>query len=207
LDPPPVVGGLTREEPQADATRRWRNEGISEQVAAFRDRVRGEYIEDHPGCKRRDAHEYAWQRALTEFPPGQPPPAPVVSPPPPETPVEAPPGDQESGVAGLGDLPADWPELPANASLQADVQWVAANRLTVLVSPGVVDLSRALAPAPSYSALDWLDTALCFPSKFADVRVKATQHAEDEKEHTRREKATLEETATLLAAMVEPPTT
>jgi len=150
------------------------------------------------GKTRREAIAHANTVCAAEFPELA---SEYPPPPDPETPTQTPPDAQEAGVAGLGDLPADWPELPANASLQADVQWVAANRLTVLVSPGVVDLSRALAPAPSYSALDWLDTALCFPSKFADVRVKATQHAEDEREHARRERLAVEETHNLLAEM------
>ena len=40
---------LSREETQQDANRRWRNEGIAEQVAVFRDQAREDYIKAHPG--------------------------------------------------------------------------------------------------------------------------------------------------------------
>lgn len=108
----------------------------------------------------------------------------------------------DQGVSGLGDLPPDWPPLPANASLQAEVSWVSANRLRVRNGTGV-DLSRALSPAPSYSALSWLETSILFPSKFADISVKATQNQEDEKEHVRREKMSIEEIRGILAEMLE----
>jgi hypothetical protein len=35
-------------------------------------------------------------------------------------------------VQGLDDIPADWPTLPANASLAAEIQWVQASRLDVV---------------------------------------------------------------------------
>ena len=105
-------------------------------------------------------------------------------------------------VTGLGDLPDDWPQLPANASLQVEVSWVTANRLRVRDGNGV-DLPRALGPAPSHSALSWLETALLFPSKFADVAVKVTSTQEDEREHVRREKLAIQEIRDLLAEMVE----
>ena len=120
--------------------------------------------------------------------------------------VEAPePG--ESGVSGLGDLPDDWPQLPASASLAAEVQWVQSSRIDVaekLPGGGIrVHLERADHPAPSKSALSWLETALLFPAKFADVAVKVTQNQEDEREHVRREKLAIDEIRELLAEMVE----
>jgi hypothetical protein len=108
----------------------------------------------------------------------------------------------DPGVAGLSELPEGWPQLPANASLQVEISWVSANRLRVRSGSGV-DLSKALSPAPSYSALSWLETSILFPSKFADISVKATQNQEDEKEHVRREKMAIEEIRGLLAEMLE----
>jgi hypothetical protein len=105
-------------------------------------------------------------------------------------------------VSGLGDLPTEWGTLPANASLQQEIAWVSANRLRVRSGSGV-DLSRALSPAPSYSALSWLETSILFPSKFADISVKATAGQEDEREHVRREKLAIEEIRSLLAEMLE----
>jgi hypothetical protein len=108
----------------------------------------------------------------------------------------------DQGVSGLGDLPPDWPPLPANASLQVEVSWVSANRLRVRSGTGV-DLSRALSPAPSYAALSWLETSILFPSKFADISVKATQNQEDEAQHIRREKIAIEEMRAILAEILE----
>lgn len=121
--------------------------------------------------------------------------APIVQEPPPAAPADL-------GVAGLGDMPPDWPQLPANASLQVEIAWVSANRLRVRSGSGV-DLSRALSPAPSYSALSWLETSILFPSKFADISVKATAQQDDEKEHVRREKLAIEEVRSILAEMLE----
>ena len=108
----------------------------------------------------------------------------------------------DTQVKGLSEIPAGWPQLPANASLQAEISWVSANRLRVRSGNGV-DLSRALSPAPSYSALSWLETSILFPAKFADISVKATQNQEDETQHIRREKLAIEEIRGLLAEMLE----
>jgi hypothetical protein len=118
----------------------------------------------------------------------------------PEAAPPAPPVDM--GVSGLGDLPESWGNLPANAQLQVEIAWVSANRLRVRSGNGV-DLSRALSPAPSYSALSWLETSILFPSKFADISVKATAQQDDEREGIRREKLAIEEIRGLLAEMLE----
>lgn len=213
----------TRVETQAEATKRWRINGIGEQVAAFRDQARADYIADHPGCKRRDAHNHAWARAMAEFPPPgieppavveleppEPEPAPVAPDPPaadtpstsdqaaPAGPAASPSSTATAGVQGLGDIPADWPALPANASLPAEVSWVQANRLRV-VQAGAVDLSRALSPAPSHAALGWLETSILYPSKFADVAVKASADHQDDQEDVRRERIALADVQALLA--------
>lgn len=109
---------------------------------------------------------------------------------------------EEIGVAGLGEIPRDWPPLPANASLQVEIAWVTANRLRVRAGSGV-DLSRALSPAPSYSALSWLETSILFPGKFADISVKATADHDDEKEEIRREKLAIEEIRSILKEMLD----
>ena len=112
-------------------------------------------------------------------------------------------GSAEGGfVTGLSDIPEGWPTLPANASLQVEISWVTANRLRVRDGTGV-DLSKALSPAPSYSALSWLETSILFPSKFADISVKATAQQDDEREHIRREKLAIEEVRAILAEMLE----
>lgn len=108
----------------------------------------------------------------------------------------------DSGVVGLGNFPADWPKLPANAQLQQEIAWVTANRLLVRDGSGV-NLSRAMSPPPSYSALSWLETSILFPSKFADISVKATADQDDEKEFIRREKLAVEEIRKILGEMLE----
>ena len=125
--------------------------------------------------------------------------------PPLEAPAEAPEAPSAAadlGLSGLGELPEDWPELAANASLQVEISWVTANRLRVRDGNGV-NLSRALSPAPSYSALSWLETSILFPSKFADISVKATAQQDDEREGIRREKLAIEEIRGLLAERLE----
>ena len=114
--------------------------------------------------------------------------------------------DKSEGVAGLGEIPESWPKLPANAPLSVEIAWVSANRLLVRSGKGV-DLSRSLSPAPSYSALSWLETAILFPSKFADTLVKAPAQDEDEKEHIRREKMAIEEIRSILKEMLDAKTT
>ena len=110
--------------------------------------------------------------------------------------------DKSDGVAGLGEIPESWPKLPANAPLSVEIAWVSANRLLVRSGKGV-DLSRSLSPAPSYSALSWLETAILFPSKFADTLVKAPAQDEDEKEFVRREKLAIEEIRSILKEMLD----
>ncbi len=112
----------------------------------------------------------------------------------------------EPDVPGLGSIPESWPQLPPNAPLQAEIAWVTANRLVVRSGKGV-DLSRALSPAPSYSALSWLETAILFPSKFADISVKATGDQDTEKELVKRERMAIEEIRSLLAEMLDAKTT
>ena len=109
-------------------------------------------------------------------------------------------------VTGLSDIPASWGELPANASLQAEVSWVQANRLRVVRETSdcvVVDLSRALSPAPSYAALGWLETSIKTYAKFVDVAAKATSVQDGEQADIKREQQSIEEVRRLLAQMLE----
>lgn len=111
-------------------------------------------------------------------------------------------GHADQSISGLGDIPEGWPQLPSNAQLQVEIAWVTANRLVVRSGKGV-DLSRALSPAPSYSALSWLETSILFPSKFADISVKATANQDEEKEFIKREKMAIEEIRSLLKEMLD----
>lgn len=170
------------------------------------------------GMTRRDAISYAGRMVEQVWFPPPPEPEPVIVEEPPAEPeeveclplvdktpevaevVSAPPADL--GVSGLGELPESWGNLPANAQLQVEIAWVSANRLRVRSGNGV-DLSRALSPAPSYSALSWLETSILFPSKFADISVKATADQDDEREHIKREKLAIEEIRSILKEMLE----
>ena len=157
------------------------------------------------GMSRKASVAYATREVekIIPPPPGLPPLPPVqVDPEPPADPEPvAQPAVVAStgGVEGLGDIPPGWPSLPANATLPAEVAWVHANRLLVRRGEGV-DLSRSLAPAPSYAALSWLETSILYPAKWADVTVKAAQGQEDDDTGAvRRERIALAEVATLLA--------
>jgi hypothetical protein len=176
-------------------------------VARFRDAARAEYVKAHPGCKRRDAHEWAWQAAIQSFPPGESLPPPAI------------PAPDEGGkahghalldepaadaVAGLYSIPASWPPLSDNASLQAELGWVQSQRLAVVETRGnstVVHLDRASCPAPSKAALSWLETSIRSYAKYVDVVSRALAGAQDEQEHVRRERTRLEDIRALLREM------
>lgn len=205
-----------REETKAQADRRWKQEGIWEQVAEFREAARQEYRKANPRCNRNDAREYAWRRAMAEFPrPGDVvEPVPRVEPPEPEPEdpenEPEPPGPAEQAelaVSGLGVIPASWPTLPANASLAAEIQWVQASRIDVVeeLPSGAtrVHLDRAERPPPSKAALGWLETSIRAYAKYCDIAAKATNQLEDEREHVRREKLAIAEVRSLLAEMLE----
>ena len=119
----------------------------------------------------------------------------------PSIPVVSAPVSDDQGVSGLSDLPPSWTEFPANAQLQIEIAWVTANRLRVRDGTGV-NLSKALSPAPSYSALSWLETSILFPAKFADISVKATADNDSEKEFIKREKLAIEEIRSILSEML-----
>lgn len=203
-------------ETRAQASNRWILEGRRWETDRFRQDLIRQCRAD--GMTREAASNRAWEACLARFPPPgvepqiaeelPPEPEPAVVEPPPKPAVEpvvevaqtAP--VAEPGVSGLGELPDSWGELPANAQLQVEIAWVSANRLRVRSGNGV-DLSRALSPAPSYSALSWLETSILFPSKFADISVKATAQQDDEREGIRREKLAIEEIRSILKEMLE----
>jgi hypothetical protein len=168
------------------------------------------------GMPRQEAYAYATREADRLFPvvpppPPEPEPPPADQPEPPPVveavpevepdqaplPTEATPASQGSGLAGLGDIPIEWPTLPPNAQLQSEVSWVQANRLRVYQG-GMVDLSRSLGPAPSHAALSWLETSLLYPAKWADVCVRAAQGTQDDTEQVRRERMALGEVRSMM---------
>lgn len=119
--------------------------------------------------------------------------------------VQSPAHATEAAVTGLSDVPDSWPTLPPNATLAQEIQWVQANRLSVVRDLGdraIVDLSRAMSPAPSWAALGWLETSIRAYAKFVDVAAKASAHVEDERDMVRRERMAIDEIRGLLAEML-----
>jgi hypothetical protein len=112
----------------------------------------------------------------------------------------------EAAVTGLSDIPASWGQLPANATLQAEISWCQANRLRVVEEKSngatVVHLDLARTPAPSWSALGWLETSIRAYSKFVDVAAKVTATQQDEQDMVRRERLAIDEIRGLLAEML-----
>ena len=120
---------------------------------------------------------------------------------------EQPPASDTGQVQGLGDIPASWPELPATASLQGDLQWVQSNRLVVVEETGSgatrVHLGRAHEPAPSRAALGWLETSIRAYAKYVDVVARSLATVQDEVEHVRRERMRIDDIKALLREMGE----
>lgn len=111
-------------------------------------------------------------------------------------------------IQGLTDLPKGWPEMPASVSLGAELAWVQSNRLKVVEErPGratLVKLASALSPAPSWSALGWLETSIRSYAKFVDVAAKVSGGTDDDEGAVlRRERKSVDEIKSLLASMEE----
>lgn len=139
--------------------------------------------------KRSEASEAAWQAMAEAYPPIA---AEEVSAKSFETN-----GIEGGRVDGLSDIPASWGELPANASLQAEIGGCQANRLRVVEERAsgvvVVHLDRARTPAPSWAALGWLETSIRVYSKYIDVVAKALKDEENEQEMVKRERMAIDE--------------
>lgn len=184
-------------ESKVELNDRWRAEGREEEVAEFRARIREECKKSGKRMPRDEINETVWREAARAFPPLPPEDLPAVS--------------QESAprgrVAGLGEIPASWSDLPANASLQAEIGWVQSNRLVVveeLPSGGTrVHLDRAHEPAPSRAALGWLETSIRSYAKYVDVVARSLAVVQDEQEHIKRERMAIAEIDDLLAQMME----
>jgi hypothetical protein len=179
-------------------TERLRREGRWGEASKFKDEALKELRSK--GMKRDEASEAAWEAMEQAFPPMM---------------TEV--GTGETGeeeatdkrVQGLSELPASWPELPDNASLQAELSWVQSNRLRIVEesSSGItrVHLGRARTPAPSWAALGWLETSIRAYSKYIDVVAKALRDEENEQEMVKRERLAIDEIRSLLAEMIDEP--
>ena len=168
-------------------TERLRREGRWAEASKLKDTALAEFRAK--GMKRDEASEAAWDAMEKAYPPLAATEAAAVN----------------VRVQGLGEIPADWPELPANASLSAEVRWVQANRLRIVEErPGaatVVRLDRAMTPAPSWAALSWLETSIRSYAKFVEVAAKQAGEGQNEAEFQRKERMAIEEIRNLLAEM------
>ena len=188
---------------RAALSRQWRREGRYEEIAEFRQQVKDATKKAWRSAGRHwdrdELNEVAWQEAARAFPPLDTEGMPAT-----DSQSESAPRGR---VAGLGDIPASWGTLPANASLQAEIGWVQANRLVVVEErpsgATVVHLDRAHEPAPSRAALGWLETSIRAYSKYVDVVARSLRDEAGEVENVRRERMALAEIDELLAQMME----
>lgn len=182
-------------ESKIELTERLRREGRWAEASKFKDTVLADYRQK--GFKRDDASKAAWEAMEQAFPP-------KVSG---EATVNTIGEDAtDTQVQGLSDIPADWPQLPGNASLQAEIGWCQANRLRVVEERAsgvvIVHLDRARTPAPSWAALGWLETSIRVYSKYIDVVAKALKNEENEQDMVKRERMAIDEIRSLLAEML-----
>lgn len=186
---------------RAALSRRWRQEGRYEEIAEFRQQVKESTKKAWRSAGRQwdrdELNEVAWQEAARAFPPLDTERMPATA------------SQSESAhrgrVQGVGDIPAGWPPLPANASLAAEIGWVQSNRLYVVEErtsgATIVHLDHAHEPAPSRAAIGWLETSIRSYAKFVDVAAKATATQQDEAEMVKRERTAIDEIRSLLDEM------
>ncbi len=177
-------------------TERLRREGRWGEASKFKDDALSAFRAK--GMKRDEASEAAWDAMEQAFPPM----ATLAETA--DTEVEQ---SADMRVQGLSDIPTEWPPLPGNASLQAEIRWCQANRVIVVEERAggvvIVHLDRARTPAPSWAALGWLETSIRAYSKYIDVVSKALKDEETEQEMVKREKIAIDEVRSLLAEMLE----
>jgi len=214
---PPSPDPPARVETPAQAERRWRREGKDLEVAVYRGRIRDECKDK--GMSKREAFDFAWTAALAAFPPPGVPPVEGSFPNLENSDISGTKGltansqpivpivGDTGRVQGLGDIPGYWPEMPSNASLQAELGWVQSERLRIVeeVASGAthVHLERAREPAPSWAALGWLETSIRSYAKYIDIMAKSLSTQADEETHVRRERMAIEDIRELLRQMRE----
>ena len=174
-------------ESKVDLMDRLRREGRWADASKLKDAALAEFRAK--GMKRDEASEAAWDAMEKAYPPLAAAEAAAVN----------------VRVQGLGEIPASWPELADNASLQAELAWVQSNRLRVVEEKPSgatrVHLDRARSPAPSWGALSWLETSIRSYAKYVDVVARGLKDEQDEHEHVRRERMRIEEIRGLLTEM------
>jgi hypothetical protein len=177
-------------------TKRLQKEGRWAEIEPTRDRMMKQAKQT--GLDKAAAQAWTYSELDRLYPPLPPKVAPV--------PAEQPQAAPDTGlVQGLGAIPAAWPALPDNASLQAELGWVQSQRLSVVEERGnttVVRLERASSPAPSKAALGWLETSIRSYAKYVDIVSRCLATAVDEQESVRRERMAIADIDALLAEMM-----
>ena len=191
-----------REEPQkVTVKRRLEQEGRWAEIEPQRDEMM-RLARKQQGMSKLDAQSWVYSELDRLYPPPVPSPGTL-----PGDEIAQPPPGATSQIRGLSDLPGGWPELPANASLSAEVGWVQANRLRIVTEQASgsssVDLGHALSPAPSWAALGWLETSIRSYAKYVDVAARATASDGGESGVVRRERVALDEVRGLLDEMMD----
>ena len=110
---------------------------------------------------------------------------------------------REGQLQGLERIPDDWPSLPDNAPLPAELSWVQAHRLRIVeerpTGATVVHLARAGSPPPSWATLGWLETSIRSYAKFVDICAKGLASQDLESDLVKRERRSIEDVRRLLA--------
>jgi len=184
---------------------RWTREGRLPEIEAWMQEKRSDLRDT--GMVRHRANDAAWEAAIREFPaPGQDP----ASIPPVADPMGslAGPTDDRAEVSGVYLVPEAWPPLSDNASLQAELGWVQAQRLRIVETKGnvtTVHLEKASTPAPSWAALSWLETSIRSYAKYIDIVSRVLTGQQDEAEAMRRDRMQVDEIRALLRQMHDGP--
>lgn len=195
---PPSDENASRVENRMHAKHRWIRENRLQEVEAYMDQARSGFRD--AGLPRHRANDLAWQAAMSRFPP----PGVIPSEVAPADSQELAPVSEGDTVKGMGEIPSGWPSLAENASLQSELGWVQSQRLRIVEERGnstVVHLERASTPAPSMSALGWLETSIRSYAKYVDVVAKTLAVVVDEQDSVRRERLRLDEIQALLEDM------
>ena len=176
-------------ESKIELTERLRRENRWAEASKFKDTALADFRAK--GMKRGEAGAAAWEAMCEAYPPL------------PEAEAAA----VNVRVQGLSDIPLAWPDLPDNASLNAEIAWCQANRLRIVEEKSsgstVVHFDRARSPAPSWAALGWLETSIRTYSKYVDIVAKALKDQVDEQANIRRERMAIDEIRELLSEMHE----
>lgn len=182
---------------RAALSRRWNAAGFDH--SGYREAVRIACRER--GYRKPDARAVSWYACEAQCPPEPEPERRIVSPDESDNPESE---GESAGVSGLSDIPAGWGKLPPTSSLALDLAWVQSERVAVVTGEASVDLSGASTPAPSMSALSWLETSVRAYTLYVQTVAKTLKDEVDEQAMVKRERRSIEEVRALLAEMRNP---